>query len=398
MENTQIDHSKRNFMGRGLELMSTLPLIGILYSNFKNSRIHYGINTQEATSSKNTQIIDKFKNIGQGFSESLENLSQDYNSQFHTTELEFKTYVGYDGKMKSGLKPVTKWREPDNVPNHNRVSSWKNNKDDLNSKLSYLQSHPLLDKDKLRGIYINEEKMGALSQSFLNTVLYGGELALLLGYEEIMAMFSYSGPNASLKEKVEATNTTEQIKRRNFIKICGATAGTLTALHLKNKYTIKTDNQVGELRENIQDAKQIVINTPANEAYKLYFGNTPTGLIKEVGGILQEVDSSLKSGVENEQVKASLGEFYENGVTYLTDLEGFFKDGIPEDFGQIVKLGHATKTLEKISKEQRKGSTTDFVLESLIVGGAMASIIVPGEIVNKKYTGKIIQNNTSQKG
>ena len=279
MEDSQL--KRRRFLARGIELASTIPLVGVLASNFNKSRDYYEANNSEAGLEEKTDVIKTFYNMQHGFRDSLVQLFREYNRAYYNSHIEIYTTLDAKGNPTTSTRTVWRWEEPRNVPDHRIIRSWRDNQNQLSDKINFLISSPLVDASKLDNIIIEEKQAGKLGQGILNLGVYGSQIGLLLGYEEILASVGHSGKGLSFSEKVRKMNTEKQISRRSFFKIGAALAGACVAWKVGKYNDEKLEKGESVLKKEVEVAMSLG-DCPSENSFQSYFGISYTGLMRKV--------------------------------------------------------------------------------------------------------------------
>jgi len=380
----QVDRSRRRFVSRGLELLSAVPLVWLLGKNFNNNRAYYAVNASRALMDERPEVVQEFAGIHEGFQGSLDRLASAYGDAYHNSELEYGTWLGMDGEMKSGMRSVTKWREPEDVPKNDVVSGWKGDQDKLAERAGHLVSGEIIEGAKFDRLSIDEERAGKLGQGALSVGIYGASVLALLGYEEAAAALSYSGrEQLSWGDRVRAVNSPKQIRRRSFIKIGAALLGAGVAKKIGDYNGRKLREGEVALAGELDSAKTR-LEESAEDSFKRYFEVGSGDLVGRVSESVQLARTTLEGGVEDEGVRAALQDVVKTGEVYAGGLRQYFDDGVPADLGRVSNYADITSTVTEASRVQAENAGSGAILEGLGVAGTMAALIIPAEIINSK--------------
>ncbi|MFH1641487.1 MAG: hypothetical protein ABIC04_01150 [Nanoarchaeota archaeon] len=381
---TRRNFLKRYGIRRGIELASAIPLIGVLFKNAADNGRYNEINYENAISQKKSAAVEIYAGIHPSFSASLENLVKVYNDKYYNSHTEISTGMDMKGNLNVTTRTVWEWEEPDNVPDHKVIAAWRNNQNTIGKRSDNLVSGKLLDCDKVGEIYVEDAYTNRTFQIIMSGIVFGGEAALLLGYEELMALKGYHDRfpgkkrDMSLGKIVEMTNSPEQLARRAFLKIGSGlvAAGTAYLVDSANK------NRFNKERYNLESEllKMKGIGNYSDEvAFGRYFGETPKEYIIELEGKLEILRESIKSRIEEKEVAAAMEDTVSKGTAYVKQLKEYFTDGIPKEMGIFAKDGLFT---DYIGKLKMRSGGTDLILEGLAVGAVLAGTLIPGEIYN----------------
>lgn len=381
------DTNRRSFLeisgARALELIATAPLISILATNFSRKREYSKANYDKAVNSEKAEMLPEFFAESNKFTASLETLADSYNSAY---------YVAHTGvrvvPTKNGVSLQTytyyRWEEPQNIPQHEKIFSWQEFQTKFNDRLKYIAEQPLIDEKKLDKISIETKTPARLQQAGLNVLIYGTEIIGLLGYEEAVAALCDEQDIMTWSERIKRMNTPAQISRRSVFKIGAAMAGA-TAAYLTGKYnTRKTEEGKEQLEKQIAGIAREAKIAP-EDAFSRYFEIPSKTAIQNVQIITAESEAALNTGIEKKIVAQAFEQVKRTGQTYLEYLNKTIGQEIPESLHTALRYGHVTKELQKSANSQAEIADLGILLEGAIVGGTMAAILVPFEIINGAY-------------
>ena len=378
------DHSRRRFIARGLELLSAVPLVGLLVSNSVKQNSYYEADLAPAMSDPTSPLAGNLRELQAQYTQKVRDVAQAHRDAYYRSHVETYPSMGADGNMTLETRVVYRWEEPSNIPNHAVIDRWRRNQIDLARKLSFVAGQPVLDIEKTRSIRLTEEQISRLDQTVFNTAIYGGEIALLLGYEEAIAAITYDGyEKKPLQEKVAMRSTEQQIGRRSLFKIAAALGGAFVAYQIGKGRGDQTKESGDRLETILDDAEQHTTRTPET-SFERYFQVTPQQLISTVQSNVALANKTLQSGVDDKKVRASLQALAHNGNSYVAELQRTFSEGVPAELGKVAEGGALLNALTQTNSQNRSQATTSTLLEALAVGGTMAAILVPAELVNKK--------------
>lgn len=367
--------SRRNALARVMELASTLPLVGILWKNTIERRSYYEIDKSGAINVEKIEI-PKFLDMTGSFLSSLENLCKEYYNEYH--ECHTVTSACPDGK--GGVTTCTStecnWIEPKNVPKHGVVYEWRDEQKELAEKINYLRTKPVINGESLKNIKVVKRQTGKVGQGILNVAMYGSEIALLLGYEEIAAHIQDTS--------VEYMSTPSQITRRSFFKGIAALAGAGAAYKLGGKNKEKNEKGKDQLEKEVLTLPSMV-KISNDGAFLRYFESKPEQIIKNIENYVQVSKETLGKNVRNGNVRNAFENVVLAGERAVAELKQYFKEGIPQDLGTLANFGHVTKIVDGLSAEKKSEAWEGMVLEGLALAGVMAAIIGPAEYINSKF-------------
>ena len=240
--------------------------------------------------------------------------------------------------------------------------------------MEYL-TKPLIDKRSLEKVSVSEKNLGRISQGLANIFIYGGEIGLLLGYEELFACIN----NRHVKE----TNSERQIKRRSFLKIIGALVGGGAAYLIGKHNSEVVEESRGDLERELENINSLA-NISPKEAFKRYFSEMPETVISRVGGYKMIIVNTLNKNVREDNVRETFRKLEEISRNYHNYLCDIFQQIIPEELAELTNFGYITQKLKDISGKKKMRAELGIFLEGTAVAGAMAAVLVPGECINKK--------------
>ena len=139
-----MDEGRRNFLARGLELASAVPLIYLLKENFDASRKYSQADISGALVEDKPNILVQFRDMQKDYDLLLENLVNEYRDEYYRSHTGVYTTTDSKGNIKFNTHTVWDWEEPNNVPDHSVVYSWRDNQDDFFNKIDLLVSQQLL--------------------------------------------------------------------------------------------------------------------------------------------------------------------------------------------------------------------------------------------------------------
>src|SRR3989344_1637920 len=378
---------RKTFFSRGtaraIELAATIPLIGLLIDNFSNSRKYYEANLSKAFNSGKPVIVSELYLEGDKFLSSLKNLAEVYEDEYYETYTTLETRTDAEGNTHIETVTHHRWVEPRGVPDHDVVFSWADKQKDFQRDLEYLVSRPVIDGNKIDNISVDEKNANRVGQGILSSIIFGSEIALLLGYEEIFANMSYDGyETISLSEKVRRTNTSSQINRRCFFKIGAALAGAYTAHKISLRNQRKSEEGKGKLENELDNIVSKADMSPEN-SFLRYFGIRPSQLINQAQSYVTASTRALENRIREKRVARAFEEVVNQGRKYIAYLKDVIAN-VPEDLSAMTTYGYITKEIKKLSEQQSTRANLGILVEGLVLGGVMAAILIPAEYINKK--------------
>lgn len=345
-------------------------------SNFLKSRDYYESNSSKAKLDEKSDVISPFCNMQNDFRNSLEQLYKGYKRAYYNSHIEPYPTIDPKGHVQIDMRTVWRWEEPRNVPDHRVISSWRDYQYSLFEKNNFLISSPLVDASKVRDIAIEKKQAGKIGQGVLNFGVYGAEIGLLLGYEELLAK--------ARDEKVSEMNSDKQITRRSFFKVGAALAGACAAWKVGKYNENKLERGKLKLEKEINEAWDLG-DSSAESSFKNYFQIGYKDLINQVIDNAAVSKNTLAEDIREERVRDSFQNVAEQAEHYVSKLEEFFSDGVPSDLGFIARCGSITKKLAQISSDEKIYASSGILLEGLAVGGIMAAVLLPAEIINNYF-------------
>ncbi len=365
--------NRREFLhggiGRALELASTIPLMYVAGKNFFEARQYYGIDISGAIPIEQKQN-PRFCEMGNEFRNSLDDLYDAYKEEYLKTHTRLVSHTDGNGHIFFSTETYTVWEEPSNVPDHTVVYNWKDKQNDLLKKTSYLTSEQLIDGTKLERIVIDKRDASRAGQGAISMLLYGGEVALLLGYEEL----------TGLKE----SSSKGQTNRRSLFKIGAAGVGAYIASKIYGYNKGKNELSKGEFDKKI---KELHVNISKDGSFSRYFNDSPSMVIDEVNRVLIASKETLNNGIKSPKVQSMFQRAFESSENHLSELRSYFANGVPDDLADFARDGYITQQLKSLSSSAKNRAYTGIVLEGLAVAGAMAALLVPAELISKKIEG-----------
>ncbi len=365
---------RRNLLARGIELASTIPLIGLLVNNFMTKKKYYAIDTSQATYGEKFPLIQEWHELHTKLKGSLDKLWNAYEDAYHIQHTRVVPSINSEGNLYLRTETYYSWEEPENVPNHSVIESWLSAEDTLGKNLEYLAIHPLIDKRSFDKVRVSRKDLSRVSQGVVSTLMYGTEIGLLLGYEEILAHIH--------NKRVKEINSESQIKRRSFLKIIGALAGGGAAYLIGEHNHKVVEESRGDLEKELENINSLA-DVSSEEAFRRYFSESPETIISRIGEYQKTIDNTLNKNVQNKKVREKFEKLRVLCNNYYSYLSNVFQQRIPEELSELTNFGHITQKLEKISKKKKMRAGLGILLEGAAVAGAMAAVLVPGEYINK---------------
>lgn len=369
---------------RVIELLSTLPLVGLGITNFFAKRKYYEIDLSQAKTRKTEPSLQKLNpGSGAAFQTSLDRLGRVYEDAYYVSTTVPVTSTDANGNVSVTLQTTWDWEEPRNVPNHNIIFGWRDAQRAFLNQINYLHG-PLVDGERIQDIAVDEKEASGIGMGALGALMYGGEIVALLGYEEAIAYFNTpSYRRTSLKENVERTNTDGQMSRRSWFKCGAALAGATAAGVVTNHNREQNESGKSELEQTLAVATKHQRLTPL-ESFQRYFGTNPLTEEQRIQGYVNISDKTLQSSVKDRRVTAAFKEVINTGVQYQNDLSTFFAS---EEFADTLNptyYGYITRRLEESSADKGKEAKLGLLYEGAAVAGALALVLVPAEIISSR--------------
>ncbi len=379
--------TRKGFLSRAqakvVELLSTLPLVWLVAGNFRVKRTYYQANPSNALAPSPSltpfpTANDIYRNQ-QSLQTTLAGLYSAYKGAY------YKSRLVMIGKI---ITTQYYWAVPNNLPSRSDIEAWQTQQSNLGTLIANLANSQLIDNKKVRVITVDQKHANKQGQAILASAIYGTEILLLLGYEEIAAHLSYDGyDRISLSEKVELMNTGAQINRRSWFKLGAAAAGLLVADHIYGNTMEKSEQGKSDLEKEIQKMAEINGVSP-EKAFALYFGQTPKEMISTVEDYKRTSQAALATVISDSGVKSAFESTARASDLYSRYLQRLFGKGVPQDLVTAAKCGYVTRQLQNLSYKQKTNTWKGLIIEGLAVAGTMAAIIVPAELINQKFPGK----------
>lgn len=327
--------------------------------------------------------VVKFNSLHSEYTNSLDALCSAYNSEYLKAHLRTGIRVGYKGRISTYIYTVHEWEEPSNVPKHGSVFEWQHAQNEIVKRSQNVASKQLIDCSKANNVrIIKENARDSSGKAMLNIVIYGTEIGLLLGYEEVWANVSYEGwDRISSEQTLRMINTSTQISRRALFKIAASLAGAATAYTLSTRNMAETEKGSDTLRRELQIIPQLMQATPAY-SFERYFGTSALQHRQRVNNVVLVARQTLQDNIQNEKVRQTFENLVVQGQKYSEELSQFFINGVPQDFADMTNAAVATENIEKICKQNKVSPNLNILIEGLVVGGIMTAVLIPAEIIN----------------
>jgi hypothetical protein len=209
-----------------------------------------------------------------------------------------------------------------------------------------------------------------------SVVLYGAQLAALLGYEELVGAKEY-------RERIEGPEAAEnEQSRRGFVKLAALAVGVATAGSVRSTLNHNLARGVERSQSAIEKAKE-QSNLISGSAFRGYFDATPEALIDEVRSIRERLQRSLDSRVEDQGVREAMKAVVERCQKMESFLGQLFADGVPTGLGDLCAGAIITRTIDDARSKESLRAGAGIFIEGLSVGGAMAATVVGMETLDR---------------
>lgn len=374
-----LDHSFEEYAHRpafrAVELAATLPLIYTVFHNMKKRKTYFEIDATKSQSKTRSNLVEDIRYLYSRFYTETQNLVARYQDAYYKSRLVPRTYFS-DGKIKTRLVTEYYWDEETGIPNHNTVENWKNETYPCFDKLNDLKSGTQIDLDKRKNITVVEKEANRTTQLTTNLGVYGTQIGILLGYEEIVALM-HKSENQTFKESMRELYSSRQMNRRSMFKGLAALAGAATAMNLDDYLDDRLQEKKSSLASTIQTLESIPQISP-EESFKTYFGQTPQEVIYEIKKKTQASNISA----ENRFVNAAFLQLKNSGERLSEKLEKTLIP-VPEKFSEVIKSRLAAEKLENTSTEAEP--EINILKEGALSAGVMGILIGLFEWYNVKH-------------
>jgi len=337
---------------RFLELASTAPLVYLAAENVLH-RDQFVLDTDRAILGEALPGIDSFITSSQNYSSALDNLASAYYSAYEKTRIVVEPCLDSNGDPSTCTKTESYWDEDRGITSHNKIFSWRRYHNNLASKAASLTKRNLVDATQLDKVEITQEGLPT-GLAIGVSLTYAAEIAGLLGYEEATGLKDY--------------DSERQTSRRSLFKMAASGLGALVA------YTLRDNEDESRLQKENKLAEMRTIQVLNDETvFERYFDIPIEHLSDAVTANIDNLRRTFDN-VRNSRVKAAYQKVTEAGSNFVKELD----KGVSEELGIATRCGLLT---DKIDNENNDLSP---LLETLAVGGIMAAVIIPVEIINQR--------------
>lgn len=370
--------NRREVLARAVELGALLPLGALTVKNSFDHRDYATINSNGAergsgvVSSQGMAISDSFAQL----ESALTRLRTEYGQAYYHSRV--VPYTVSDGKGHTSVRVRTEhyWAEPKGIPDHTTIEKWRDHASEIRSKLQSLSSPELIDSNKLDQLLVDVKHVGSVTQIGGSLVIYGAQIAAVLGYEELIGLRDNKSPNPLVQE----AESKEQL-RRGFFKVGATLLGLATAAVVTNKINSRLANGTTRMDEAINGAKER--STIANDAaFTGYIGTPPILLIAEIREQSRAILNGMREGISNKGVKAAMDHFILTARQVEESLELTFSDGIWDDLGDACKSAIITEKINQARSSEGGLGNSAVMLEGLSVGAVMTATIIAAEVAD----------------
>ncbi len=384
--------NRRNFLAKTVEWASTIPLIGLIYSNFMSRTNYYEIDHSRTLTQRvgeypsTTGLIGIHKNL----QNSLENLYSKYESAYYVRHTRLVPHTTHNGKTSvTTLRSETYyvWEEPKSVPDHTVIERWRENQDDLVTKLERLTKRATTNIEKLTELEIRRQQTNKGSEGLVSLAIYSPQIAALLYYEEAIAKMSHSDTNIPASQIIEENDTSQQITRRSFFKVGAALAGALVSYPIVKKNREKREKGRSILEGEIEDIKRIA-ESSESEAFNGYFGITPSEMINSYQEQMRVSGNALEKGVKEKEVRLAFNQYIDASSKSIAALKELLGKRVPKEIGDLSKSAIISQRLDDKSTSEHRAVYTGIGLTGLAVAGAITVTLLPLELGDEYFANK----------
>jgi len=335
---------------RAIELASTIPLLVLAGENVLH-REGYVLDVKKATLGEGLPELNRFVSLSNDYDNSLNHLVSAYYKAYRHSRTVSRPCFDSEGDLDTCIDTEYYWDGDENIVPHETVFSWRKNQNQLTTAAKFLAERNLVDANQLDKISITREGL-PVGMAVGLVAVYGAEISGLLGYEEMAGFY----------------DSKEQISRRAFFKCAASLTGAATAYALRPSKEESRSQKEGELAQ----LKEIG-NLGDDDSFTKYFG---VSIGKLWGNIIDNANTlqTFHPKVEQTAVKRAYEEVLEKGSVFADLLER----GVPEELTVATRCGLMTKAIDRVNKDSSPW------LEALAVGGVMAAVLIPSEIINQK--------------
>lgn len=378
-ETSEDDIGRRLALARLVELTSIAPLAALGISNALGHRDYATIDSSAAARGAAALNVDvselttKFSKVEQA----LARLETEYRDAYHKSRI--VPYMATNSKGQPTMRFRTEyyWAEENSVPRHSEISSWSSTIQQASNKAQELSKPELIDTEKIKQLLVKTQHVGSVSQIGGSILITGGQIAALLGYEEV----------AGLRESTHIDHgmeieSKEQL-RRGFLKYGAVGAGIAAAFLVAGKINDRLHKGKERLNEAVSKANDQT-EIQDESAFLGHFEATPEGLISGIASQRQQIEGSLKLGVSNGRVRAAMNDFALVAAQSEEALKLFFGDGVPPSVADRCRSVILTETINQARSGESALGETAVLIEGLAMGAAMTAVVVSLEAVSRR--------------
>ena len=376
--------TRRFLTARTVELASTIPLATTLVTAVGRERDVSVFNLSEARLGakphKAQLAVANFFKAAETYARATAELKSAYYAAYEHTE---RYYCGSDSDGNARYCTRTYWDEERNVPKHGIVFSWDNTASDYNDKVKYLTSHPLVDSEKLQNVMIEAQEGNTTAQKVIASLLYTGEIALLLGYEELLVKIGSSRHRRSFREEYHS-HTNRQHSRRSVAKVVAALSGAFVA-HKMGKGLDEKLAKGEAVLVNELDQAMLMTNRNREVTPTQFFGKSINQIRSNVLNHVAQAEHSLRLGVRAHRPKSAFTSLASQGKNFVATANAVLASEDAMTFmGEISLCGSITKKLEGASNAQERAASLGVSLEALTMLGVLTAMLGPAEYFIQK--------------
>jgi len=394
-----LQQNRRSFLAKSIELVSTIPLIGLIIENFANRTSYYEINSTGAQASKSPHpALDELVGLNASIGGSLDNLNSAYSDAYRKRHVRMVPYTYRVGKnTMHGVRAETyyRWEEPSNVPNHSVIENWKSSHSNFSYRVNKLSQGATIDLEKLKELSVIRQRTDTGREGLVSLAVYSPQIAALLFYEEAIAKIKHGDEeHASAGELVDRHDTQPQITRRSFFKVGAALAGAFVASPIVLHNREQREEGRNKLNAEIERMRKFgEISEP--EAFSQYFEVTPSQLVGQYRNQIRLSSDTIQGEIQDERVKTSFLNFIKTGREDVNSLDNLIGKEVPREIGNLIKSTLIARNLSDKSSSEHRAVYTGLGLTGLAVAGAIAATLIPLELGNEYCANKFEKDRSS---
>lgn len=373
--------SRRLFFARGVELVSTAPLLVLGVSNALNHRDYATIDGSQAKVSAvdaNREMQVMAGSLA-ALDIALGALQEAYRSAYHKSRVVPYTTTNSKGQVTVRFRTEYYWDEESGVPDHGVIDSWRAFSSSMLDKVSELSKPELIDVAKLDRLTVTKEHAGSVSQIGGSLLITAAGVAALLGYEEMVGLREHrmqaDGAEAESKEHL----------RRGFLKYGAAAAAAGASMYIAGKIDSRLDAGKERMSQAVDSAVDLGEIT-REAAFSGHFGAAPLAISSEIGSYALQAKGTVNHGVRDSRVKQAMQYFAAEAVRTKETIKATFQDSISLELANRCKSAIITKAIDKATFGESSLGEFGVLLEGLAAGAAMTATIVATEVANR-YVG-----------